>query len=60
MRLELGSINRAALHGFLVLTHHGFVSKYAVDGEIFFGSEPAILIGQLVQHLCRDGCSVCA
>ena len=39
---------------------HGLVSEHTVDGEVFLGLEASFLVRELVQHLCADGCGVCA
>lgn len=34
---------------------HRFVAKHPIDREVLFGSEAALLVGELVEHLCGDG-----
>lgn len=39
---------------------HGLVSEHTVDREVLLGLEASFLVRKLVQHLCADGCGVCA
>lgn len=36
------------------------IAEYTIDTEVFGGCETALLVCQLVQHACTDGCSVSA
>lgn len=39
---------------------HGFVAKHAVDGKVASRLKASRLVGQFVEHLRRNGSSVCA
>lgn len=38
---------------------HRLVTENAIDGEVFFRLEAALLVGQFMQHLCADCSGVC-